>query len=102
MTEYVTWQTVGIRCDLHESIDPSCLMSKVWAGEGTMVWGIPLISMEYHLNTAAYLRIVAGHVHPFMAYHFQMIIFNGIIRYVTKHASYQADSTNMRLILFYS
>ncbi len=56
----------------HESMDPFCLVSTVQAGGGgVMVWGIfswytlgPLIPIEYCLNTTAYLRIVADHIHP--------------------------------------
>ncbi len=59
----------------HESMDPSCLVSTVQAGGGgvIMVWMIfswrnlgPLVPIEHHLNTTAYLSIVADHVHPFM------------------------------------
>ncbi len=57
----------------HESMDPSWLVSAVQAAGGVMVWGIyswhtlgPLVPIEHHLNTTAYLRIVADHVHPFM------------------------------------
>uniref|UniRef100_A0A9J7X6Q2 Tc3 transposase DNA binding domain-containing protein n=1 Tax=Cyprinus carpio carpio TaxID=630221 RepID=A0A9J7X6Q2_CYPCA len=58
----------------HESMGPSCLVSMVQAGSvGVMVWGIfswhtlgPLVPIEHHLNTTAYLSIVADHVHPFM------------------------------------
>ncbi len=58
----------------HESMYPSCLVSTVQAaGDGVMVWGIiswhilgPLVPIEHHLNTTAYLSIVADHVHPFM------------------------------------
>ncbi len=57
----------------HESIDPSCLVSTVQAGGGVMVWGTfswhtlgPLVPIEHRLNAAAYLSIVADHVHPFM------------------------------------
>ncbi len=58
----------------HESMYPSCLVSTVQtAGGGVMVWGIiswhilgPLVPIEHHLNTTAYLSIVADHVHPFM------------------------------------
>ncbi len=59
---------------LHESMDPSCLVSTVQAGGGgVIVWGIfswhifgPLVPIEHHLNTTDYLSIVADHVHPFM------------------------------------
>ncbi len=53
-------------------MDPSCLVSMVQAGGGAMMWGIfswhtfGTLSIEHRLNTTAYLRIVAGHVHPFM------------------------------------
>ncbi len=65
---------VRIGCKEHESMDPSCLVSTVQAaGGGVVVWGIfswyilgPLAPIEYHLNAAAYLSIVADHVHPFM------------------------------------
>ncbi len=58
----------------HESMDPSCLVSTVQAGDGgVMVWGIfswhtlgPLVPIEHRLNATAYLSIVADHVHPFM------------------------------------
>ncbi len=58
----------------HESMDPSCLVSMVQAaGGGVMLWGMfsrhtlgPLVPIEHHLNTTAYLSIVADHVHPFM------------------------------------
>ncbi len=59
---------------LHESMDPSCLVSTVQAGGGgVMGWGIfywhtlgPLVPIEHHLNATAYLSIVSDHVHPFM------------------------------------
>ncbi len=65
---------VRIWCKEHESMDPSCLVSKVQAGGGgVMVWGIfswhtlgPLVPVEHCLNATAYLSIVADHVHPFM------------------------------------
>ncbi len=54
-------------------MDPYCLVSTVQAGGVVMVWGIfswhtlcPLVPIEHHLNTTAYLSIVADHVHPFM------------------------------------
>ncbi|XP_076358934.1 corticotropin-releasing factor receptor 1-like [Tachypleus tridentatus] len=58
--------------NIHESMDPSCLVSTVQAGcGGVMVWGMlsqkrlaPFISNEHHVNATAYLRIVAEHVHP--------------------------------------
>ncbi len=61
-------------CKEHENMDPSCLVSMVQAASGgVMVWGIfswhtlgLLVSIEHCLNTTAYLRIVADHVHPFM------------------------------------
>ncbi len=56
-----------------ESMAPSCFVSTVQAGGGVMVWGIfswhtlgPLVQIEHHLNTTAYLSIVADHVHPFL------------------------------------
>lgn len=59
----------------HEFMDPSCQMTTLQAGGGgIMVWGMfswstlgPLISVETSLNSTEYLRIVADHVHPFMA-----------------------------------
>ncbi len=58
---------------VHESMDPSCLVSTVQAGGGVMVWGIfswhtlgPLVPIENCLNATAYLSIVTDHVHPFM------------------------------------
>ncbi len=58
----------------HERVDPSCLVSKVQAGDGgVMVRGIfswhtlaNLVPIEHCLNTTAYLSIVADHVHPFI------------------------------------
>ncbi len=57
----------------HESMDLSCLVSKVQAADGVMVWGIfswhtldPLVPIEHRLNVTAYLSIVSDHVHPFM------------------------------------
>ncbi len=58
----------------HQSMDPSCLVSMVQAaGGGVIVWGIfswhtlgPLVPIEHHLNTTAYLSIVADHLYPFM------------------------------------
>ncbi len=58
----------------HECMDPSCLFSVAQAaGGGLMVWRIfsrhtlgPLVLIEHCLNTTAYLRVVADHVHPFM------------------------------------
>ncbi len=60
----------------HESMDSSCLVSTVQAGDGgggVMVWGIfswhtldPLVPIDHRLNTTVYLSIVADHVHPFM------------------------------------
>ncbi len=59
---------------VHESMDPSCLVSTFQAGDGgVMVWGIvschtlgPLVPTEHRLNATVYLSIVADHVHPFM------------------------------------
>ncbi len=59
---------------VHESMNPSCLVSTVQAGGGgVIVLGIfswhtlgPLVQIEHHLNATAYLSIVADHVHPFM------------------------------------
>ncbi len=58
----------------HESMDPSCLVSTVQAGDGgVMVWGIfswhalgPLVPIEHRLNATTYPSIVADHVHLFM------------------------------------
>ncbi len=55
-------------------MDPSCLVSTVQAGGGSlMVWGIfswhtlgHLVPIEHRLNATAHLSIVADHVHPFM------------------------------------
>ncbi len=64
---------VRILCKEHESMDPSCFVSTVQAGDGVMVWRIfswhtlsPLVPTEHSLNATAYLSIIAGHVHPFM------------------------------------
>ncbi len=62
---------VRIWCKEHESMDPSCLVSKVKAG-GDGVGDIflahfgPLVLIEHRLNATAYMSIVADHVHPFM------------------------------------
>ncbi len=51
----------------HESMNPSCLVSKVQAGGGgAMVWGIFSWHTEHRLNATAYLSIIADHVHTFM------------------------------------
>ncbi len=63
---------VRIWCKEHESVDPSCLVSTVQAaGGGIMLWGIflwhnlgPLVPIEHHLNTTAYLSIVADMSNP--------------------------------------
>ncbi len=54
-------------------MDPSCLVSMGQAAAGVMVWEIfswqtlgPLVPTEHHLNTTAYLSIVADYVPPFM------------------------------------
>ncbi len=59
---------------IHESMDLSNLVLTVQAADGVMVWGIfswhtfgSLVPIEHHLNTTAYLSIVADHVHPFMS-----------------------------------
>ncbi len=60
---------------VHESMDPSCLVSTVQAGGGgVIVWGIfswhtlgPLVPIEHRLYATAYLSIVADHVHPFIS-----------------------------------
>ncbi|GBN76099.1 hypothetical protein AVEN_185602-1 [Araneus ventricosus] len=57
------------------SLTPSCQMKTLQAGGGgIMVWGMffwstlcPLISVDTTLSSAAYLKIVAYHVHSFMA-----------------------------------
>ncbi len=58
---------------VHESMDPSCLVSTVQAGGGgVMVWGIfswhtlPIVPIKHCLSATSYLSIVADHVHPFM------------------------------------
>ncbi len=58
----------------HESMEPPCLVSTVYAGGGgVMVWGIfswptlgPLVAIKHRLNATDYLSIVADHVYPFM------------------------------------
>ncbi len=54
----------------HESMDPSCLVSTVQAGNGVGIFSWhtlgPLVPIGHHLNTTVYLSIVADHVHPFM------------------------------------
>ncbi len=70
-SRFLLWHSDGrVRiCHIeHESMDPSCFVSTVQAGGGgVMVWGIfswhtlgPLVLIEHHLNTTAYLSIVAG------------------------------------------
>ncbi len=67
----------------HESMDPSCLVSTVQAGDGgVMVWGIfschtlgPLVPIEHHLNTTVYLSIVVDHVHPFMTTVYHLLMY---------------------------
>ncbi len=96
----------------HESMDPSCLVSKVQAGGGgVMVWGIfswhtlgPLVPIEHCLNTTAYLSIVAAHVHPFMTtvYHLLMTTSSRILHHVTKLKSSQTGFLNMTMSSLYS
>ncbi len=89
----------------------NCLVSTVQAGGGVMVWGIfswhtfgPLVPIEHHLNTTAYLSIVADHVHPFMTtvYHLLMITSSRIMHHVTKLKSSQTGFLNMTMSSLYS
>ena len=73
---------VRIRRQQHESMDPTCLGSKVQAGGGgVMVWGMfswhtsgLLIPINHCLNATVHLSIVADLVHP----------YSTIMRHVTK------------------
>ncbi len=85
-------------------MDPSCLVSTVQAGGGVMVGGIfswhtlgHLEQIEHHLNTTAYLSIVADHVHPFMTTVYPSS--DGYFQQdnVTKHKSPQTDFLNMKM-----
>ncbi len=96
----------------HESMDPSCLVSTVQVGGGgVMVWGIffwhtlgPLVPIEHHLNTTAWLSIVVDHVHPFMTtvYHLLMTTSSRIMHNVTKLKSSQTGFLNMEMSSLYS
>ncbi len=95
----------------HESMDPSCLVSTVQAGGGVMVWGIfschtlgPLVPIEHHLNTTAYLSIVADHVHPFMTTVYQSsdATSSRIMHHVTKLKSSQTGFLHMKMSSLYS
>ncbi len=96
---------------VHESMDPSCLVSMVQAGGGVMVRGIfswhtlgPLVPIEHRLNATAYLSIVADHVHPFMTtvYHLLMATSSRIMLHVTKLKSSQTGFLNMTMSSLYS
>ncbi len=80
-------------------------------GGGVMVWGIfswhtlgPLAPIEHHLNAAAYLSIVADHVHPFMTtvYPSSDAISSRIMHHVTKLKSSQTGFLNMTMSSLYS
>ncbi len=56
---------------VHESMDPSCLVSMVQAGGGGVmmqrdIFLAHLVPLEHCLNATAYLSIIVDHVHPFM------------------------------------
>ncbi len=97
---------------VHESMDPSCLVSTFQAGGGgVMVWGIfschtlgPLVPTEHRLNATVYLSIVADHVHPFMTtvYHLLMATSSRIMHHVTKLKSSQTGFLNMTMSSLYS
>ncbi len=100
---------VRIWCKEHESIDPFCLVSTVQAGGGgVMVWGIfswhtlgPLVPIEHRLNTAAYLSIVAEHVH-LQCTTLLMATSSRIMHHVTKLKSSQTGFLNMTMSSLYS
>ncbi len=97
---------------LHESMDPSCLVSTVQAGGGgVMVWGIfpwhsfgPLLPIEHRLNVSAYMSIVADHVHPFMTtvYPSSDATSSRIMLHVTMLKSSQTGFLNMTMSSLYS
>ncbi len=98
-------------CKEHESMDPSCLVSTVQAGDGVvMVWGIfswhtlgLLVPIEHSLNATAYLSIVADHVHPFMTtVYLLMTTSSRIMHHVTKLKSSQTGFLNMTMSSLYS
>ncbi len=95
----------------HESMDPSCLVSTVQAGDGVMVSGIfswhtlgPLVPIEHRLNATAYLSIVADHVHPFMTtvYPSSDATSSRIMYHFTKLKSSQTGFLNMTMSSLYS
>ncbi len=96
----------------HESMDPSCLVSRVQAAGGSlMVWKIfswhtlgPLVPIEHRLNATAYLSIVADHVHPFMTtvYPSSDATSSRIMHHVTKLKSSQTGFLNMTMSSLYS
>ncbi len=103
---------VRICCKEHESMDPSCLVTMVQAGGGSlMVWGIfswhtlgPLVPIKHCLNTTVYLSIVADHVHPFMTtvYPSSDATSSRIMHHVTKLRSSQTGFLNMTMSSLYS
>lgn len=61
--------------------DSTCLVSSGW-WRLLLVWGMIfcntlglLIAINHHLNSTAYLNIVADHVHPFTARVYLLLIF---------------------------
>ncbi len=97
---------------VHESMDPSCLVSTVQAGGGgVIVWGIfswhtlgLLVPIEHRLNASAYLSIVADHVHPFRTtvYPSSDATSSRIMHHVTKLKSSQTGFLNMTMSSLYS
>ena len=76
----------------HGSMDPTRLESTVQAGSGiVMVWGHfgPLNTNQHGLNSTVSLRIVADHVHLFMATscHLLMATSSRIMTHVTRQKS---------------
>lgn len=60
-------------CKLHQSTDPTCLVTAVQTVVNVMVWEICcwhtlglLVLFGHCLNTTAYCSIVSDHVYPFM------------------------------------
>ncbi len=95
----------------HESMDPSCLVSKVQAGGGgVMVRGIfywhtlgPLVPIEHRLNATAYLSIVTMSIPLWLqCNHLLMVTSSRIMHHVTKLKSSQTGFLNMTMSSLYS
>ncbi len=93
----------------HESMDPSCLVSRFrlvvqwfWVYFLGTLCHTPLVPIEHRLNATAYLSIVADHVHPFMTtvYPSSDATSSRIMHHVTNAS--QTGFLNMKMSSLYS